>query len=90
LRELIDGILYNTDSAHFIASDRYWDGTSWESEGRNVYLYKTGKGRYFLHLTSVREGEINKIISVTDGQAKSHLKKLPVLEIDIDKVNYCL
>lgn len=57
MKQVIDGLLYDTETATLIADDRFWDGHNWERHGRNTSLYKTKKGAYFLEHTTFWQGE---------------------------------
>ena len=39
--------------AHLLAGDDYWDGKSWDRNGRNQFLLRTVNGRYILHQRSL-------------------------------------
>lgn len=49
---VIDRKRYSVKTALLIAGDDHWDGHNYERRGRNTFLYRTPKGRYFsVHLT---------------------------------------
>ena len=54
---VVGGLRYSVDKATLIASDAYWDGHNWERKGRNCFLYKTEKGRYFTVRLTQWQGE---------------------------------
>ena len=76
MKQVIDGKLYNTETATEIASDRYWDGHNFERHGRNTYLYKSKKGNYFVHHTTCWQGERDTIEAVTLDEAKRYYETL--------------
>lgn len=53
--------LYNSETARLIASDSYWDGRSWDREGRNTFLFRTPNGHYFAQCQTKVRGEVNSI-----------------------------
>lgn len=59
MQKLLDGILYDTDKATFIAMDSYPDQVSYEYsrhvELKTRHLYRTDAGRWFFY-TKVEEG----------------------------------
>lgn len=44
---IIERKRYSTKTATILAGDNTWDGKSYERHGRNIFLYRTKKGRYF-------------------------------------------
>jgi len=53
MERVIDRKRYSTKAATQLSGDDYWDGHNFERSGRNTFLYRTAKGRYFTqHLTS--------------------------------------
>ena len=66
MERVVDGKRYSTDAAELIASDRYWDGSNFERSGRTTYLYKTAKGAFFTHTTTMWLGE-RESIEVVDA-----------------------
>ena len=81
MRAVIDGKLYNTETATLLASDQYWDGHNWDRHGRNQYLYVTKKGNYFTHNTTKWTGEWDRLIPLDKEEAKSLYEKLPEQEM---------
>jgi len=39
---------YDVSKSTLLASDAYWDGHNFERCGRNLFLYKTPRGAFFL------------------------------------------
>jgi hypothetical protein len=77
MKQIIDGRLYNTETATEVASDRYWDGHNWERHGRNMYLYKTRKGNFFTVRISLWLGEKDTIEPIDTAEAKRLYEQLP-------------
>jgi len=85
MREVIGGIRYDTEKAQIIAHDCYWDGHNMERQGRNTYLYKTPKGRYFaVHLT-LWQGEIDRLEPLTVDEAVALYEQLPEKEVEFEE-----
>jgi len=85
IREVIGGIRYDTEKAQIIAHDCYWDGHNMERQGRNTYLYKTPKSRYFaVHLT-LWQGEIDRLEPLTVDEAVALYKRLPEKEVEFEE-----
>jgi hypothetical protein len=85
MRQIVDGKLYDTEKARLVASDHYWDGHNWDRHGRNVYLYKTVKGRFFLYRTTRWQGERDYIEPVTKEEAKYWYEQLPEHEMEYEE-----
>jgi hypothetical protein len=85
MRQIIDGKLYDTEKSQLLAHDRYWDGSNFERNGRNTYLYKTDKGRFFLYHSTLWQGERNFIEAITKEEAKQYYEQLPEHEIDYEQ-----
>lgn len=82
MKQIIDRKVYDTETATLIASDCYWDGSNFERNGRNTYLYKTPNGRYFVHHTTQWQGERDNIEAMTTEEAKNMYEELPEHEQD--------
>ena len=70
MKQIIDRKVYDTETAQLAASNRYWDGSNWERQGRNTYLYKTAKGNFFAYHTTQWQGESDTITALTVDEAK--------------------
>ena len=80
MKQIIEGKLYNTETATLIASNRYWDGSNFDRGGTNTYLYKSKKGNlsiYSINKNSPILNELRYMFIKTDylGQIiKNYLK----------------
>jgi hypothetical protein len=70
MRKVIDGKTYNTETAQLIADDVYWDGSNFERNHRNTWLYKTPKGAYFVVIGSHWQGERDTLKPVSEEEAQ--------------------
>lgn len=84
MEQIIDGRSYDTDKAKLVASDRYWDGSNYERDGRNKYLYKTLKGNFFLHYTTLWQEERDLLEAISKDQAKQYFEDLPEHELEYE------
>lgn len=82
MKQIINGKAYDTDKAELVDSDRYWDGSNWERSGRNMFLYKTAKGAFFVHRTTLWQGERESIEPVSEEEAKGWYEMLQEYELD--------
>jgi hypothetical protein len=60
---------YSTKTATLLAGDDYWDGSNFERQGRNRFLYRTPKGNFFLVSLTAWQGEQNTLEPITEGEA---------------------
>jgi hypothetical protein len=81
MRKVISGLVYDTERALCVAHDHYWDGRNFTRHGRNVFLYKTPKGRFFLHHTSCWQGEFETIEPIAKEEVKEWYESLPCHEV---------
>ena len=81
MQQVILGKRYDTEKADVVASDSYWDGSNWDRHGRNVFLYRTKKGNFFLHNTTRWQGERDTIELLSQEEAKLYYEKLPEQEM---------
>lgn len=77
MKQVIEGKLYNTETATEIATDKYWDGSNWDRHGRTTTLYKTKKGNYFTHFETRWQRERDSISAVEKEEAKEIYEALP-------------
>lgn len=84
MRDIIGGKVYDTETADLVASDHYWDGSNWERNGRNYFLYKTRKGAFFLHHTTLWQGERASITPLSEEDARTYYETLPEREMSYE------
>ncbi len=65
LTRIIDRKRYSTATATLLASDTYWDGHNFERHGRNTFLYRTPRGRFFTVTLTQWQGEQDTLTPVT-------------------------
>lgn len=73
---LVDGKWYSTITATLLASDYYWDGHSFERQGRNTFLYRTPENLYFTVTISRYLGENEALEPLPETEALHLFKKL--------------
>lgn len=81
MEQIINGKKYDTEKAELVTSDRFFDGSNFERNGRNTYLYKTKNGAFFLHHTTLWQGERDYIEPCTEEEAKEYFERLSENEI---------
>jgi hypothetical protein len=81
MKQIVDGLRYDTETADKVAHDHYWDGSNWERHGRNTYLYRTKNSRFFLLRTTMWQGERDYIEPVEDLAARFYYEQLPEHEM---------
>lgn len=68
---IVDGKRYSTATATLLAHDAYWDGQNYERRGRNCFLYRTPRGRYFTVSLTMWEGERDSLEPVSEADARA-------------------
>ncbi len=84
MREVINGIRYDTEKAELIADDCYWDGNNFERHGRNTFLYKTPRGRYFAVRQTLWQGERDYLEPMTPEDARDLFESLPEKHMEFE------
>ena len=74
---VVGGVRYDASKATLIAHDVYWDGNNMERHGRNTWLYRTPKGRYFSVTRTQWQGERDSLTPVTEEEARAMYERLP-------------
>jgi len=85
LTAVINGKKYRTETATVLAHDCYWDGHNFERHGRNTWLLRTPKGRYFLQQQSLWQGERDYIEPVGKEEAMRWYEDLPEKEVEFEE-----
>ena len=85
MEQIINGLKYDTEVTDLVASDRYWDGHNWNRDGRNTYLYRTKTYRFFLHHTTLWQGERDHIEPVSPNEARQYYEDLPEHEMTYEE-----
>jgi hypothetical protein len=67
--KIIDRKRYDVSTATLLASDGYWDGHNHERHGRNTFLYRTPRGRYFTVTLTQWQGEQDRLAPIDLGEA---------------------
>ena len=70
MQRVVDGIRYRVAAATLLADDQYWDGHNHERRGRNRFLYRTSKGRYFVVTLSLWQGEQDALEPIDEADAR--------------------
>ena len=65
----VGGRRYSTATATLLAGDDYYDGRSSVRDGRNTFLYRTGRGDYFLARCTQWVGESDRLEPVSREEA---------------------
>jgi len=76
MRRVVGGKVYDTKTADLVASDRFFDGSGFERDGRNTFLYRTQKGHFFLFKMTQWQDERDELLPLSIERAKKHYKQL--------------
>lgn len=85
MKEVISGIRYDTEKAVIIADNCYWDGHNFERSGRNAFLYKTPKGRYFIVRQTLWQGERDYLEPLSLKEAIELYESLPEKNVEFEE-----
>lgn len=86
MKEIINGKMYDTETAKEVASDKYWDGHNYSRKGRNKTLYKTAKENFFLHHETHWQGEVDHLEPISRTQAMEEFEMLRVKNMEYEEV----
>lgn len=70
MKQIINGKMYNTDTADLVADNEFNDGNNRFSDGTASYLYKTKKGNFFTQYLTQWQGDYDNISPINVEQAK--------------------
>ena len=84
MQRVIDGKRYNVRTATLLASNEYWDGSNFDREGRNAFLYRTRGGAYFEVNLTKWSGERDTLIPLTRAEAQELYENLPEHLVDYE------
>ena len=82
--EVIDHKRYNTETATLIAGDDYWDGHNFERSGRQTFLYRTPKGNYFATYQTCWQGELDRLVPMSQDVAVTLFEELEEKRLDFE------
>lgn len=82
MKQIINGMVYDTEAAQLIADNKYWDGSNWDRRGRSNSLFKTKKGNFFILFETRWQGERDAITPMTQLQAEGWFEKLPEVKVE--------
>jgi hypothetical protein len=80
MTQIIDRKRYSVANSTVLAHNEYWDGRNSSRNCRNLWLYKTSKGNYFLVHLSLWESEHDYIEPVDMEYAYEIYESLPCKE----------
>lgn len=86
MKQIINGMVYDTEMAQLIADNKYWDGSNWDRRGRSNSLFKTKKGNFFILFETRWQGERDAITPMTQLQAEGWFEKLPEVKVEFPAV----
>ena len=85
LEAIIGRVRYRVADATLLADDEFWDGSNMERHGRNTFLYRTPRGRYFaVHLT-MWQGERDYIEPLDETEAYQLYESLPEKSVEVEE-----
>lgn len=85
MKRVVNGKRYSVSTATLLASDEYWDGSSFERNGRNTFLYRTRGGAYFQVKLTCWQGEHDTLIPISRDEAIDLYEELREHEVDYEE-----
>ena len=83
--KVVRGKRYSTATSELLAGNDYWDGHNYERAGRNTFLYRTQKGKYFRVDLSQWTGERGGIEPLSEDDALDLWETLSERRVEYDK-----
>ena len=83
--EVVAGKRYRTEAAQLLASDSYFDGSSYERAGRNTFLFRTPNGNYFMQHQTTWERERDCLTPLARDEAVRIFTELPAKKVDFEE-----
>jgi hypothetical protein len=85
MKKVLDGKLYDTETATLLADDQYATSASDRfNRGRATLLYRTPNGRYFVLHETIWEKERDTILSLDPDEARELFESLPNENVDYE------
>lgn len=85
MKRIVDGKRYDVSKATLIAHDAYWDGHNFERHGRNCFLYRTPRGKFFTLNMTQWQGERDTLTPVSESDAVDlYENSLPEHEVEYE------
>lgn len=69
MERVVGGLRYRVKTATLLADNAYWDGSNFERQGRNSFLYRTPSNRFFVVNLSMWQGEKDSLNPITEAEA---------------------
>lgn len=66
---VVNRFSYDVDKATLLAADNFTNGYNTDNQGRNTFLYKTAKGRFFVVNLTCWEHEENTLEPINEDLA---------------------
>lgn len=76
MKAVIEGKRYDCATATLIASNAYWDGHNYERSGRNTWLFRTPKGRYFFQFRTCWQDEHDRLQTIGEDDAIDFFERM--------------
>lgn len=85
MEAIINKVRYRVADATLLAHDAYWDGNNMERNGRNTFLYRSPRGRYFAVRLTMWQGERDYIEPLSEEEAYELYERLPEQEVSVEE-----
>jgi hypothetical protein len=85
MEAVVKGVRYRVNNSTLLAHNRYWDGQDHTRSGRNTFLYRSPKGRFFAVRLSQWQGESDRIEPLSKEEAMELYESLRVKEVTYEE-----
>ena len=85
MSKVINGKRYSVKTATLLADNCYWDGSNFERNGHNTFLYRTKGGAYFRVDLTQWQGERDTLEAISREDAMELYEQLPEKEIEYEE-----
>jgi hypothetical protein len=69
MTRVVEGKRYCTDTATLLAHDEYWNGHTYEQNGRNTFLFRTRNGSFFAQHQTLLPVITSEIVPLDESEA---------------------
>jgi len=85
MEAIIGKVRYRVSDSVLLAHNSYWDNNDFTRHGRNTFLYRSPKGKYFAVHMTMWAGEKDRIEPLSEDTAYQWFEDLPEKEVKVEE-----
>ncbi len=85
MKRIVNGERYAVSTSTLLASNEYWDGSNWERNGENTFLYRTRNGAFFRVDLTQWQGERDTLEPLTRDEAMALYEELREHDVEYEQ-----